>query len=222
MRETKFCKVCNTDTEHYEAGGCVVCTRARASAWKKNNRERSRKANKAWADKNRAKANAMSKASREKSKDKYLAREAAYRLANRERLAETARELRRSDIENARRKDAEKYARNPAKAKAAARRWQINNPDKTRQIWHNRQARKKANGGALSHGIIEKLRLLQRGKCACCGKPLGNDFHLDHIIPLALGGANADSNVQLLASTCNLKKGAKHPIEFMQSKGFLL
>lgn len=33
---------------------------------------------------------------------------------------------------------------------------------------------------------------------------------------------NADENVQLLCSRCNLSKGAKHPVEFMQSQGYLL
>ena len=33
-----------------------------------------------------------------------------------------------------------------------------------------------------------KLFRLQRGKCPCCSKPLGNNYHLDHIMPIALGG----------------------------------
>ena len=37
-----------------------------------------------------------------------------------------------------------------------------------------------------------------------------------------LGGKNIDSNVQLLRSECNYKKAAKHPIDYMQSKGMLL
>jgi len=41
-------------------------------------------------------------------------------------------------------------------------------------------------------------------------------------MPLALGGANADDNIQLLRSTCNQQKHAKHPVDFMQQKGFLL
>ena len=31
-----------------------------------------------------------------------------------------------------------------------------------------------------------------------------------------------DTNIQLLRATCNTSKGAKDPIEFMQSRGFLL
>ena len=60
------------------------------------------------------------------------------------------------------------------------------------------------------------------GKCVCCGHPLSDNYHLDHIVPIALGGANEDWNIQLLRGECNLQKHAKHPVNFMQSKGFLL
>lgn len=60
------------------------------------------------------------------------------------------------------------------------------------------------------------------GKCPCCKQPLGDEFHLDHVIPLALGGPNTDDNMQLLRKTCNLQKSAKHPVQYMQERGFLL
>lgn len=47
-------------------------------------------------------------------------------------------------------------------------------------------------------------------------------YHVDHIQPLALGGSNDKTNLQLLCPTCNTKKSAKHPIDFMQSRGLLL
>lgn len=100
--------------------------------------------------------------------------------------------------------------------------WEAANPEARRVINQNRRARKRANGGRLSPGLASKLFKLQRGKCACCGKPLGTDYHLDHIMPLALGGQNADSNMQLLTATCNLQKRAKHPVDFMQQRGKLI
>lgn len=56
----------------------------------------------------------------------------------------------------------------------------------------------------------------------CCGLPLGDNYHIDHIMPLALGGSNTDDNIQLLRQRCNNQKCAKHPVDFMQSRGFLL
>lgn len=127
---------------------------------------------------------------------------------------------------------------NPDKAKTASANWRVANMDKHREYtakWYaanpdagrihrqNRSARKREAGGRLSAGLAAKLFKLQRGKCACgCGQPLGDDYHLDHRMPLALGGANEDWNMQLLTATCNLQKSTKHPVEFMQQRGFLL
>lgn len=126
---------------------------------------------------------------------------------------------------------------NPEKHRAAFSRWAKNNPDKVREKNNkycrnnpekeriknsNKRARKLLNGGVLSKGLSEKLFRMQKGKCPCCNKPLGENYHMDHKMPLALGGGNTDSNMQLLTATCNLKKGAKHPVEFMQERGFLI
>ena len=129
--------------------------------------------------------------------------------------------------------DADYKAANPEKTKAyksanlertraAIAAWQKANPEARRIYKQNRQARKRANGGALSQGLSERLFRLQKGKCPCCSQPLGDDYHLDHIVPIYRGGANIDSNIQLLRQRCNNQKRAKDPIEFMQSRGFLL
>jgi hypothetical protein len=47
----------------------------------------------------------------------------------------------------------------------------------------------------------------KKGKCACCSLPLGNNFHLDHILPITLGGPNIDSNIQLLRQRLDIKPG---------------
>ena len=98
----------------------------------------------------------------------------------------------------------------------------IANPQSGRVDWQNRRARKINNGGRLSPGLAKRLFFLQRGKCPCCKQPLGANYHLDHKMPLALGGTNTDDNMQLMRAVCNQKKHAKHPIDFMQSRGFLL
>lgn len=109
---------------------------------------------------------------------------------------------------------------NHKKHKASIAKWWEGNPKARRIYKHNRRAR---SVGKLSKGLADKLFKLQRGKCACgCKKLLGDNFHIDHIMPLALGGTNTDNNIQLLRSTCNNQKSAKHPIDFMQSRGFLL
>ena len=88
---------------------------------------------------------------------------------------------------------------------------------------HNRRARIKKVGGTLSPNIFEKLFALQKGKCACCKADLKKvKPHIDHVYPIALGGPNTDDNVQLLCMHCNHQKSWRHPVDFMQDKGFLL
>jgi hypothetical protein len=55
-----------------------------------------------------------------------------------------------------------------------------------------------------------------RGACAMCRKDISglvnisNEKHFDHIVPLALGGMNDVTNIQLLCETCNTKKGKRN------------
>lgn len=103
------------------------------------------------------------------------------------------------------------------------REWFAANPDKRRAYQQNRRAKLRSVAGVVSPGIFKMLLDRQRGKCACCRADLGDAKpHLDHVMPLALGGAHEDANLQLLCQPCNQAKHAKHPVDFMQSRGFLL
>lgn len=139
--------------------------------------------------------------------EQTAARKAAWAKANRAKVLASKKAYRLANAE----KDA---------ANSAA--WRASNPEQARIQVQNKRAKKRENGGQLSSGLALKLFKLQDGKCACCGNPLGDDYHLDHIMPTALGGANEDWNIQLLRQRCNQQKSSKHPVEFMQSRGFLL
>lgn len=111
-------------------------------------------------------------------------------------------------------------AANPEQVKAYNAKWLRANTAKRREYAQNRRAR--IGGDKLSPGLVEKLFHLQRGRCACCSARLLKSYHLDHIMPLALGGRNVDANMQLLNQRCNNRKHAKHPVAYMQERGFLL
>lgn len=186
---------------------CKTCVSIAAAKWREKNPEKSRKYCAKWAAENPKKNIDRAAKYRSTFPDRIKEAKAKYRAANRERLNAIAAEYR---------------AANPEKSKAISAKWAASNPEAGRLRCHSRRARERKNGGKLSIGLSAKLIKLQCGKCACCGLSLGDDYHLDHIVPLALGGANEDWNIQLLRSTCNLKKNAKHPIDYMQSKGILL
>lgn len=134
--------------------------------------------------------------------------DAVWVAANKERVSETKR----------------RYAeRHPDRRKASKAAWQSSNADRMLAHGHNRRAKIRAIGGKLSHDIRSRLMALQNSKCACCKGDLKKSKpHIDHVMPIALGGSNTDENVQILCARCNQSKNAKHPVEFMQSRGYLL
>jgi 5-methylcytosine-specific restriction endonuclease McrA len=63
--------------------------------------------------------------------------------------------------------------------------------------------------------IFTKLRK-QEYKCIYCGIDIGNDYTIDHIIPISKGGAHEVSNMELLCSHCNSSKGSKTKEKFLE------
>lgn len=88
----------------------------------------------------------------------------------------------------------------------------------------NRKRNKKIKNPTknIKQNDIDRLYINQRGKCIVCKKLLRNSYHIDHIMPIARGGIHSIENLQLLCASCNISKNARDPIEFMQSRGFLL
>lgn len=84
----------------------------------------------------------------------------------------------------------------------------------------SRRAVIRGAGGKFNRVDIDDLLIHQNGKCAYCFIKM-RDYHIDHIMPVALGGSNDKENIQLLCPNCNLKKGAKHPDDFLLEIGIL-
>jgi hypothetical protein len=63
-------------------------------------------------------------------------------------------------------------------------------------------------GVRLDPGEYEALESAQNLRCAVCGAPLVRSAkpHIDHKIPVSLGGSNDIENLQILCERCNLGK----------------
>lgn len=105
------------------------------------------------------------------------------------------------------------------RAVAYNRAYRARNKDRVNS-WNLRRSGKKH--GRLPNGWIGALLEKQRSKCVICRVNLGGGYHIDHITPLSAGGKHEKHNVQLLCPTCNVRKWAKNPIDYMQENGFLL
>lgn len=94
--------------------------------------------------------------------------------------------------------------------------------DKRNSITRNYRAKKRKAGGTHTAADIAEILKLQRGRCAYCRKRLRGTYHVDHIVPVALGGTNDRRNLQITCATCNQNKNDKPPEAFSRETGRLI
>lgn len=85
---------------------------------------------------------------------------------------------------------------------------------------HRRRAAILQAGGCFSRENVVSLFEKQRKSCQACGCDISDGYHIDHIYPLARGGANDNGNIQLLCQPCNNRKHVKDPIQFLIENGY--
>lgn len=123
-------------------------------------------------------------------------------------------------VREAKRKHSIKYRE---KISARVKKWREENPEKLRSARARRKAKIRNASGDVASSDIKFIFKAQKGKCVSCMSDLNKtSYHIDHRIPLAKGGMHTKSNIDLLCPSCNLRKGAKHPVKFMQELGYLL
>jgi 5-methylcytosine-specific restriction endonuclease McrA len=177
---------------------------------------------KEYLQKNGDKKRAANALYRQKNKEKIKISDALYRLNNKEKEIARGKKWREENPEKERARS--KLYRENHKEKDALRKsiYAKANRDVMRSISARRRAREKSAIGSHSAADIKQLLILQNMKCAVCLCDVSVKNHVDHIVPLALGGGNDRHNLQLLCPTCNFSKSCKDPIDFMQQQGFLL
>lgn len=74
----------------------------------------------------------------------------------------------------------------------------------------------------LSKKQILWLYQFQEEKCAYCERRLDSIYHVEHIIPVSVGGSNNMSNLVLSCPFCNLHAGSKVFNSFMDKKIYIL
>lgn len=119
--------------------------------------------------------------------------------ANKERHAATNRAWQRANLDKCREANRKCYRANPKKKLAAV---------------HAYQARKSGNGGTHTQTDVQTQYKRQKARCFYCHKPLGEQYDIDHVVPLALGGSNGPENLVVACPLCNGRKHAKHPMDF--------
>lgn len=105
-----------------------------------------------------------------------------------------------------------------------AKLWRLNNPERAAHNDRIKRARKRGAEGTHTAKEIAALIKKQNYRCVYCGTSIRKkeNRHVDHIMPLKLGGANDITNIQILCPTCNMSKKAMHPVDYAQRIGLLV
>jgi len=74
------------------------------------------------------------------------------------------------------------------------------------RLWRTYQSRPYVRSQPLTASLLADMP--ERLQCALCSDSAG-PFHVDHRIPIAKGGSNRLTNLQILCASCNRKKSAK-------------
>jgi 5-methylcytosine-specific restriction endonuclease McrA len=162
---------------------------------------------------------AARKVTYKKSASRRIAQAKEWANKNPNRTRAATRRYRSKNRKEIRVKAATQYAKNPQLFNDRAKLWRKSNPDKARLIRNaakaNRRAVLRKAGGKYTSKDITRLLQAQSNRCVYCKASLeGKERHVDHIMPLKLGGTNDVQNLQILCRVCNLKKRAQHPADF--------
>jgi hypothetical protein len=163
-----------------------------------------------------------------KHRERLIDKSRAWRAANLERCRETSREWGRKNPEKRALKDKKWREEHQAYAKERHLRWCFNNPDKVTEHAHRRRRRLRGLTVLDVPAYNRKVRHIKKSpiiECLYCGVsiPLGpRRRHIDHIIPLAMGGLDCAENIGPACARCNLQKHATHPLIFWARKASTL
>lgn len=174
--------------------------------YKKANRERIKLLNAENRAANREKRSTQAHERYLTEREKVIARAKAWGAANPKATAERAAKWNKA---------------NPERRAEIRRKWDKENPEAKRMSCADRRARIRGSAGKITVKQVKDLFVKQKGKCTGCRKKMGDDFELDHVTPLALGGAHSIENAQLLCMPCNRKKGAMPDTAWAASLGRL-
>jgi 5-methylcytosine-specific restriction endonuclease McrA len=184
---------------------CKACCNAWHFEYHKRNSERLKPIRRDWYLRNKVEHNKRSLAGYYANREEWWRRAKEWVRRNRHKMRAYVKRY---------------YYKNPQKEADRRRKYRKLNPWLQKATNANRRARLRGAGRYTAQDV-QSLLVLQKRQCVVCRIRL-TKFHVDHIIPLALGGRNERDNLQLLCPTCNHKKHAKDPIAFMQEMGYLL
>lgn len=203
-----------------KSGECAICLRLRDSERRARTKdERNAKKRARYAIDGRTEAEILW---REQNKEKLYAKHRLWYAKNAEAQRQKKREQRAANPEIHKARLRQGYRKFRDKRLAEVKAHYLKSPASIDEARRNRRARVRGAEGKHTLADIRALLVIQKGKCVYCKADIKAGYHVDHIMPLRLGGSNDRRNLQLLCQPCNNSKWATHPVVFAQRIGLLL
>jgi hypothetical protein len=168
--------------------------KAQSKAYIKNNKERVEEIRAAYYQRHKELIKAKNKKYYEENKDHANAISKKYYKANKEKHRALVKEY---------------YVKNKEKANACKKAWREANKDKISVHVANRRAlkfRATIRLTELDKFVIEAVYNLAKLRT----KQTGIQWHVDHIVPLTIGGLHKPTNLQVVPGSWNLSKGNRN------------
>jgi 5-methylcytosine-specific restriction endonuclease McrA len=191
-------------------------------AWDSANRDRRNAWGRRWRRDNPEKARARDRLNNER----YREQRRRYNVENRDRVQAVQRDWERRNRDKCRAAHRKWRAENPDLARDATRRWQQQNRERVRaslrayrranpelvRLWDRRKYDKRRMAIAATYIPFTAQQLAQRlsmfAGCWMCGGPKES---VDHVKPLAKGGAHMLCNLRPACQSCNTRKNGRWP-----------
>ena len=130
---------------------------------------------------------------------------------NRQRSRQQALAYKRANIDKVRQRDLASQQKRKQRNAELARKRRQKNPQKEKAAQHSRRARK-------AHAVPQRWKRspLPDHLCYWCGTTLTPETtHIDHIMPISLGGQDTPDNTANTCAKCNQSKSATHPLVWL-------
>jgi len=104
----------------------------------------------------------------------------------------------------------QRYRANPLQKCAELRQWRRNNPERSANLSATGSSRRRARLQGNGIDLVRRAFIIEREHSVChiCGKKVRTkDLTLDHLIPIARGGPDAEWNLAVAHRRCNSSRG---------------
>lgn len=194
---------------------CKICQKQAKKTYIENNREKVNASNSKWREKNPEKMKTWIKdwALRNPEKCKASSVKSAAKRGDIRKIESS--EWRKKNPVQVKKNWVSWASQNKERLRETKKKYEFENSEKVRASKHTRRIRQLQIDSVIDANYIKFLIVVQGMKCVYCDKTM-IAYQIDHIFPIAKGGTNENSNLQLLCPLCNRKKGAKTDLEFRE------